>query len=49
MSGPLARDELAELIAAGENSFIEFKDVRTTGRNLAKEMCPSRTRPGAGS
>jgi len=39
VSGPLARDELAELIAGGENSFVEFKDARTSGRNLAKEMC----------
>lgn len=37
--GPLARDELAELIASGENSFVEFKDARTNTRDLAKEMC----------
>lgn len=39
MMGPLARDELAELIASGENSFVEFKDTRTNPRDLAKEMC----------
>jgi len=39
MSGPLARDELAELIAAGEDSFVEFKDARTANRDLAKELC----------
>lgn len=39
MMGPLARDELAELIASGEDSFVEFKDARTTNRDLAKEMC----------
>lgn len=39
MIGPLAKDELAELIASGENSFVEFKDSRVEKRELAKEMC----------
>lgn len=37
--GPLARDEFAELIASGENSFVEFKDTRTKSGDVAKEMC----------
>jgi ATP-dependent DNA helicase RecG len=37
--GPLARDEFAELIASGEDSFVEFKDVRTTPKDVAKELC----------
>jgi ATP-dependent DNA helicase RecG len=39
MSGPLARDEFAALIAGGEDSFTEFKDARTTNKDVAKELC----------
>jgi ATP-dependent DNA helicase RecG len=37
--GPLASDELAALIAGGEDSFTEFKDPQVTNRGLAKELC----------
>lgn len=37
--GPLSRDELAGVIAAGEDSFTEFKDPRTTNEDVAKELC----------
>lgn len=37
--GPLARDELAALVASGEDSFVEFKDPRVTNSDLAKELC----------
>jgi ATP-dependent DNA helicase RecG len=39
MTGPLAPDEFARLIASGEDSFVEFKDVRTGNRDVAKELC----------
>lgn len=39
MSGPLTRDDLAALIAAGEDSFTEFKESATTPSDVAKEMC----------
>ena len=39
MSGPLARDEFAVLVAGGEDSFTEFKDARTTNQDIAKELC----------
>jgi len=39
MMGPLAKDELAELVASGENSYVEFKDARVANRELSKEMC----------
>lgn len=39
MNGPLARDEFAALLAGGEDSFTEFKDVRVSNRDLAKELC----------
>lgn len=39
MSAPLTRDELAALIAAGEDSFTEFKESATTPSDVAKEMC----------
>lgn len=37
--GPLSRDEFAALVAAGEDSFTEFKDPRTTNDDVAKELC----------
>jgi ATP-dependent DNA helicase RecG len=37
--GPLARDELAALVAAGEDSFVEFKDPRVSNADLSKELC----------
>jgi ATP-dependent DNA helicase RecG len=37
--GPLARDELAALIAGGEDSFTEFKRPEVSNRDLAKELC----------
>jgi ATP-dependent DNA helicase RecG len=37
--GPLAPDELAALIANGEDSFTEFKSPEVTNRDLAKELC----------
>jgi ATP-dependent DNA helicase RecG len=37
--GPITSDELAALIAAGEDSFTEFKDPRTSTPDLAKELC----------
>lgn len=37
--GPLARDELAALVASGEDSFVEFKDPRVSNSDLAKELC----------
>jgi ATP-dependent DNA helicase RecG len=36
--GPLTRDELAALIAAGEDSFTEFKES-VSPSDLAKELC----------
>ncbi len=39
MRGPLAPDEVAVLIAAGEDSFTEFKDPRVTTGEVATEMC----------
>ena len=36
---PLTRDELASLIASGEDSFTEFKDPRESNDDVAKEMC----------
>ncbi len=39
MNGPLARDELATLIAGEEDSFTEFKDVRLSNGGLAKALC----------
>jgi ATP-dependent DNA helicase RecG len=35
----LAPDELAALIATGEDSFTEFKEPAVTTRDLAKELC----------
>lgn len=35
----LAPDELAALIATGEDSFTEFKEPGVTTRDLAKELC----------
>jgi len=37
--GPLAKDELASLIAGGEDSFTEFKGPDVSNRDLAKELC----------
>jgi ATP-dependent DNA helicase RecG len=37
--GPLAPDELATLVAAGEDSFVEFKDPRVDNADLARELC----------
>lgn len=37
--GPLTRDDLATLIASGEDSFTEFKEPATTPADVAKEMC----------
>ncbi len=39
MIGPLAKDELAALIAGGEDSFTEFKGPDVSNRDLAKELC----------
>lgn len=39
MIGPVARDELAALIAGGEDSFTEFKGPEVSNRDLAKELC----------
>jgi len=39
VNGPLARDEFAELLASGEDSFCEFKDARLSNSDLAKELC----------
>lgn len=39
MIGPLARDELAALVAGGEDSFTEFKSPQVRNRDLAKELC----------
>ncbi len=39
MNGPLARDELAALVAGEEDSFTEFKDARVSSSGLAKEFC----------
>ncbi|MDQ3647625.1 MAG: putative DNA binding domain-containing protein [Actinomycetota bacterium] len=39
MIGPLARDDLATLVASGEDSFVEFKDPRVSNADLAKELC----------
>ena len=35
----MAPDELAALIASGEDSFTEFKEAAVTTRDLAKELC----------
>lgn len=37
--GPLSRDEFAALVAAGEDSFTEFKDPRASPSDVAKELC----------
>lgn len=37
--GPLARDELASLVASGEDSFVELKDPRVSNADLARELC----------
>jgi len=37
--GPLAKDELAAVIAGGEDSFTEFKGPDVSNRDLAKELC----------
>ncbi len=39
MIGPLAKDELAAVIAGGEDSFTEFKGPDVSNRDLAKELC----------
>ncbi len=39
MIGPLARDDLATLVASGEDSFVEFKDPRVGNADLARELC----------
>lgn len=39
MIAPLASDELAALIAGGEDSFTEFKGPDVSNRDLAKELC----------
>ena len=39
MIAPLARDELAALIAGGEDSFTEFKSPQVSNRDFAKELC----------
>jgi ATP-dependent DNA helicase RecG len=39
MSGPLARDEFAALLAGGEDSFTEFKDAQVSPTGIAKELC----------
>lgn len=39
MIGPLASDELAALVAGGEDSFTEFKNPQVSNRDLAKELC----------
>lgn len=39
MIGPLAPDELATLIAGGEDSFTELKGPQVSNRGLAKELC----------
>jgi ATP-dependent DNA helicase RecG len=39
VTGPLAREDLAALLADGEDSFTEFKDARATTRDIAKELC----------
>ncbi len=36
---PLSRNDLATLIASGEDSFTEFKDPRESNDDVAKEMC----------
>jgi ATP-dependent DNA helicase RecG len=37
--GPLTRDDLAALVAGGEDSFTEFKASEATNQDLVKEMC----------
>lgn len=39
MTRPLTREELAAIIAAGEDSFTEFKDHRAANDDVAKELC----------
>jgi ATP-dependent DNA helicase RecG len=39
VTGPLAREDLAALLAGGEDSFTEFKDARASTRDVAKELC----------
>lgn len=39
MTTPLTADEFASLIASGEDSFVEFKDPRTSNADVVKEMC----------
>lgn len=39
MNGPLAGDEVAQLIASGEDSYTELKDTRVSSEGLAKEIC----------
>lgn len=39
MTGPLAPDELAALIAGDEDSFTEFKGPQVSNRGLARELC----------
>lgn len=39
MTTPLTSDEFASLLASGEDSFVEFKDPRTTNADLVKELC----------
>lgn len=39
MTTPLTSDEFASLLASGEDSFVEFKDSRTTNSDLVKELC----------
>lgn len=39
MNGPLSRDELAGLVAGGEDSFTEFKEPASSSSDIAKEMC----------
>lgn len=39
MTTPLTSDEFASLIASGEDSFVEFKDPRTSNADVVKELC----------
>lgn len=39
MTRPVTREELAAIIAAGEDSFTELKDPRVSNDDLAKELC----------
>jgi ATP-dependent DNA helicase RecG len=38
-TGPLVREDLAALLAGGEDSFTELKDARASTRDVAKELC----------